>query len=87
VLPLAAAYERAELVQLAKLVPPRAEAKDWQAFLTDTRQWAEYSVKMGESAQAGQFNAEMPLFKLTQHTHERLAAIARHAGFKECALL
>jgi hypothetical protein len=86
-LPQAAAYEQSELAQLVKLTPPPSRASDWQQFLTGTREWADDSAKMGASARAGQFNANMPLFQATQKAHEKLAAIAKRDGFKECALL
>jgi hypothetical protein len=87
VLPQAAAYERAELAQLIKLVPPASEAGDWQKFLTETQQWAENSTKLGQIAQAGKFTLALPLVTTTRKLHEHLAHLASHKGFKECALV
>jgi hypothetical protein len=87
VLPLAAADERTEFTALVKLVPPPSDAKAWQRFLTDTEQWAENSSKLAQSETPGQFTLKVPLVTSTKDLHERLAAIAKRAGFKECALV
>ena len=86
-LPVAAAYERAELARLVKLVPPPSMATDWQQFLTSTQQWAENSTKLGESAQGGHFTLTAPLVITTRNLHEHLAGIAKRDGFKECSLV
>lgn len=85
-LPQAAAYERIEYAQLAKLVPPPSKAADWQQFLTDTRLWAEDSAKLGEIAQAHKFSIGMQLVSKSRSLHEQLAKIAKQDGFKTCSI-
>ncbi len=86
-LPIAAADERAEFRALVKLVPPPSYSKAWQQFLTDTKQWSENSAKLAQSTTPAQFTMSGALLTATKDLHERLAAIAKHAGFKECALV
>jgi hypothetical protein len=86
VLPEVAAYEHTELTQLVKLVPPPSQREDWQKFLNETREWAENSAKLGQSAQTTQFTLTEPLVVTTRKLHERLARVAKREGFKECSL-
>lgn len=87
VLPQAAAYERAELAKLVKLVPPSADATGWQKFLTETQQWAEDSTLLGQSARTAEFTLNEPLVAVTRRLHEHLAHRAKQEGFKECSLV
>jgi hypothetical protein len=87
VLPQAAAYERAELAQLVKLVPPTSKASEWQTFLVNTQQWAENSTRLGQLAQTSPIKLTNPLVTTTRKLHERLAHLAGHDGFKECSLV
>ena len=86
-LPVAAAEEKAEFVQLVKLVPPATMASAWREFLAETKQWSEDSEKLAISTQTQQLSLTAPLVQSTRAIHEHLAHVAERAGFKECALI
>jgi hypothetical protein len=85
VLPQAAAYERDEVAQLEKLVPPRSKVKDWKKFLTESLQWAEGSAEMAESVRFGDSVVNTPIAKATFIAHAHVLSIAGHQGFKVCS--
>ena len=87
VLPQAAAEEQAEAAQLARLVPPAAEATNWRRFLTETREWAANTERLGEKAAVTQFTVTDPLVTQTTKIHASLMSIARREGFKHCSVL
>ncbi len=87
VLPQVAAYERIEVAELAKLVPPPSKAGDWQQFLNDTLQWAEDSSKLAGSSKLGDAISRSPLVETAKKLHEHFAKIVAHDGFKECAFV
>lgn len=87
VLPQIALYEQAELAELAKLVPPTSKTNDWQEVLTATRQEAQNTAKLGQSAQSGSFSASSPLAKATEKLEIQVAAISKRNGFKHCSRL
>jgi hypothetical protein len=80
-----ALYDRSELPQLAKLVPPSSKENDWQEFLTGLREVSTNSVALAKIAQAGNFDVNLPLLATTQLIRERIHALARHDGFKQCS--
>jgi hypothetical protein len=85
VLPQAAAYEHAEVVQLTKLVPPSSQAKDWHMFLAETQRWSENTAKLGASAKSGHFTLSTPLVALTTKIRANVVSIAKREGFKYCS--
>jgi hypothetical protein len=87
VLPQVAIYERTEAAELAKLVPPASKVHDWQQILSNTEREATNTAKLGESAQAGQFNATSPLSKATEKLEIQVSTIAKHNGFTQCSRL
>lgn len=87
ILPQSAAYERAEVASLSKLVPPPAEASNWQKFLTATLQWAEGSDKLAELGRYGDSIMSTPLATTVTQIHERAMRIARRTDFKECSVV
>ncbi len=86
ILPQSAAYERAEVVALSKLVPPAAYAGDWQKFLTTTLQMAEGSDKLATLGRYGDSIMNTPLASTVTRIHERAMSIAKHSGFKACSM-
>jgi ABC-type transport system substrate-binding protein len=80
-----AAYERAELAQLAKLVPPSSMETDWQEFLTGINEIATNSATLGETAQSGTGTLNIPLLRVTQQIENHTNAVAKHDGFKHCS--
>jgi hypothetical protein len=85
VLPQEAAYERAEVAQLATLVPPASSANDWQEFLNATLQWAEGSAKLAEYGRFGDAITRTPLAATVIAVHEHVLRIAKRNGFKACS--
>lgn len=86
VLPQVAAYERAEVVQLARLVPPASKASDWQQFLNATLQEAEASAKLVEYARLGDAITRTPLAATMISLHNYRTKIAKRDDFKKCSL-
>jgi hypothetical protein len=85
VLPHAAALERVEVGQLAKLVPPASRTHDWERFLTDTLQWAEGSAKLAGYAKLGEAITASPVATATLAIHNQLTKLAKRDGFKDCS--
>jgi hypothetical protein len=85
VLPQEAAYERAEVAQLATLVSPASSAKDWQEFLNATLQWAEGSAKLAEYGRFGDAITRTPLAATVIGIHEHVMKIAKRNGFRACS--
>ncbi len=84
VLPQEAAYVRAELGQLVKLVPPAAHAKEWQQLLNATLQWAEGSDMLASQPNLGGALLSSPVGRAVIAVHSNVVQIANHAGFKVC---
>lgn len=87
VLPQTASYDRIEANELSKLVPPAAMAKAWTEIVTGLQKFGEYTEMVAEYAQAKKFTTAVPIFTAGRATHEKLAAIAKRNGFKECAVI
>lgn len=85
VLPQVAAYERIEVNQLAKLVPPTTNATAWHRFLVNKLQIAEGATKLVQFASLGDAITRAPLYHAMTQTHEQAAKIARKNGFQQCA--
>lgn len=86
VLPQEAAYERAAVAELAKLVPPAARTHDWQSYLVATLQLAEGSDRLAaEFSSLGDNVLKAPLAVALITARQHLNAIARHDGFKDCS--
>lgn len=84
VLPQVAAYERTEVSELAKLIPPSSQAEEWQRFLAISLQRAEDTGKIVALARLGDGIAQSPILTTIKNLKTQLAAIAAHNGFKEC---
>ncbi len=78
------AYERSELGQLSKLVPPAADARNWQTFLTDEQQATENTAALAKAAESGKFTVKDPLVTTTNALRTDFMRIARHDGMVEC---
>jgi hypothetical protein len=87
VLPRWAAYERVEVAQLAKLVPPASKASSWQQYLNEGLQWAEGTAKLAESTTAGNAILKSPLANAVARVHDHMQKVAKLYGLKECSLV
>jgi hypothetical protein len=87
VLPQLASYDRIEATELSKIVPPTVMASDWRLIVTGFQKFGEYTERVAEYAEANNFNGATPTYRVAKATHERLAKIAKHDGFKECAVI
>jgi len=85
VLPQVVVYERTALGELAQLIPPARETRDWQQFLASGQLWAQDSALVAKAVQAPGFTLASPLPKAANHAHENLMAVAKRNGFKDCA--
>jgi hypothetical protein len=84
ILPQAAAYDRAETIQLRKLVPPASMANDWKQILVGVQKFAEATSAVAADAQTNKLAAATRLVAATERTHEQTAAIAKRDGFSDC---
>jgi hypothetical protein len=87
VLPQAAAYQRAAVAKLAKLVPPTSKAGDWQVFLRTTLRSAETEAKLAEYGKLGEAITRSPVGTAMVALQKHLAEMAKHDGFKVCLRL
>jgi len=85
VIPQVAADERAEVNELAKLVPPASKKQAWQTMLTDANLWAENTAALGRSAQSGHFTLDVPLIKNTEKIYGAYRHAAKVNGLVRCA--
>ncbi len=86
-LPLAA-YERAAVAEMRKLIPPASVANGWQQVLAGAQTLADATAKLGESVKGNSLqgtpstrSASIAAAKGTQ----QMTAAARREGFKDCA--
>jgi hypothetical protein len=85
VLPQGAAFMRTALAQLAKLVPPTSQAKDWNEFLNTNLQWAEASEALAKFGYLGKAITKSQQALIQQKLERRGIAIATRDGFKVCS--
>jgi hypothetical protein len=85
VIPQVAAYERTEVAELAKLVPPPTARDQWEEILTETLQLAENTAALGKTAQTSQFTFKTALVASTAKIRAELLADTKRIGFKECS--
>jgi hypothetical protein len=85
VIPVVVGFERAQYVELLKVVPPADSKGDWQQFLAAYKQWTENTAKIGEEAEKGKKGIlSTPLARATSAIEKRGDAIARKHGFQSC---
>lgn len=84
IMPQLAAYVRAKVTQLAKLVPPATKARDWQQFLNESLQVAEASAKLGEYKSPDVNFGLSPLLKAYLALRTNLVKVTKRDGFKVC---
>ena len=86
ILPQDVAYERVALGQLAQLVPPAAQAHDWQSLLSNVQGWASASEKLSREMQSSTFKPKSSMFNAAGAYHEAFARISKHDGFRKCSV-
>lgn len=87
VLPQAAAYERATVAELAKIVPPASKANDWETFLRTFLRSTQVEVKLAEYGKLGGAITRSPVATAWLTDQSKLRNIAKHDGFKVCSRL
>ncbi len=85
VLPQAAAYERAAVLQLARLVPPASRVAGWQRYLDIMMERSQDSLKIVQLASLGDAISRAPIFAAVSALQHERRAIAQRAGVDECA--
>jgi hypothetical protein len=85
VLPQAVAYMRVEVAELARLVPPRSKASEWQEFLNDNLQSLEDISKLVESTKAVSALTSSPLATAARNLRKHFEKVAGDNGFKVCS--
>jgi hypothetical protein len=84
-LPQAAAYDRAEISELRKLVPPTADRADWQQIIADLEKFTEYTDDVAQEMRFDNVPEARQALAAGSATRAALAAIAKRDGFIECA--
>jgi hypothetical protein len=82
--PELASFEETALVELGKLIPPAELESDWKTFISGAQTLAENTSKLGEYAKANNLKGAKPLIKSSTTTQQRMVAIAKRDGLKEC---
>lgn len=82
--PHGAQLERASLVELSRLAPPSAIARDWQRIIAYRGELADALAKVGKSAQNGNMPGVAVAFNSKQGPHRGLSETATRDGFKYC---
>lgn len=85
VLPQLALYHKTEAVELSKLVPPQDKAADWKKIIDGVNLVGAYVAQMAQYAQANNMSSAKPLLLRGNKVQERVSAIAKRNGFKECS--
>jgi hypothetical protein len=80
-----ASEEQHAVEGLNKLVPPTSLAGAWSRMLNGYRAIASNLAQVSRDAAANNFPAANSLVVVTTALHRQTAAIARSAGFKDCA--
>lgn len=85
-LPRVAAYDREELSELSKLVPPASMAKDWKAIILRTQTVANDTAKLVAFLNTNPHLLEgRPTLLKIKQAEAELATIAKRDNFKDCA--
>ncbi len=71
-------------MELGKLIPPPELESDWKTFISGAQTLAENTSKLGEYAKATKLKSAKALIKSSTTTQQRMVAIAKRDGLKEC---
>jgi hypothetical protein len=77
-------FEQEALSELTALVPPPALEAQWQRFVDGAQRIAEATAKIGEYIASKDTTASKAVISEVQATQERMVAIAKRNGFKDC---
>jgi hypothetical protein len=86
-LPRFAAYQRAALAELRKLVPSASLAHEWQRFEAAAHVLAGDMTRAGEYAKAYHFAAVRPLSRKVAEDKENMTTLAKRAAITGCERL
>lgn len=85
-LPRVAAYDREELSELSKLVPPASMANDWKAIILRTQTVANDTAKLVAFLNTNPHLLEgRPTLLKIKQAEAELATVAKRDKFKDCA--
>lgn len=85
-LPQAAIFYATEAEDLGKLVPPRAMARDWAAYVNDVHLFGEYTTIADEELRKGQRLMSPSLRAKVAALQADMKLRATRDGFKWCAI-
>lgn len=85
-LPALVAYQRAALVDLAKLSPPTSIATDWAQLLAGMRSINAATAQIVQYAKVGNNKAAQTLVMNATQVQRRTTGIATQDGFKQCGI-
>jgi hypothetical protein len=83
-LPLAASYYTIQAEELAKLVPPKSMANDWQKVIDDIHLFSEYADQAAQDIKTTH-KVENPALAKAARSQRQAIAIITHDGLTHCA--
>jgi hypothetical protein len=84
-IPQVALYNRTETGELSRLVPPAPMASDWARILKEYEAYDEYTNRIAQYAQAGNYVSAGPILHIAEKLRAQIAALAKRDGFKQCS--
>jgi hypothetical protein len=85
-LPLAASYYTVQAEELAKLVPPKSMAHDWEQIIDDIHLFSEYTDKAAEYIKTAH-KVDGPALAKATNLQRQVVAMVKHDGFTHCVRL
>ncbi len=79
------AYEQAEAAKLSKLTPPASMASEWKQIASGVEAVADDTAKIGQDIKSNRDNAGSVLLTKATKIQVQTNAVAKRAGFKDCA--
>jgi len=79
-------YERAELDELSKIVPPADKTGDWTQFLSGLQRFIRLSVQVAKYAQVNQLNTASSIVEAANTTDRQVRLIAKRDGLMACTV-
>jgi hypothetical protein len=86
-LPILAASQQAEAVQLAKLTPPASMASDWNQIIAGSKAAASDISKVAGYASARSHKGVISMLTTATATQRQVLTLTSRDGFKDCSRL
>lgn len=81
-----AAYQKGANAELERLMPPSSLGRDWKEIIAGAHTLAADTAKIGEDIRAKRDAVARAVISASGELRQRVLAVARRDGFKDCAL-